>query len=59
MDKLQMEINTLPVEYTEDVVEFIKKLKKGRHMTETMLFAETSLIKDWGTLEEDAAWANL
>ena len=55
------EIETLPSEYFQDIMEFIGylKLKHLKSIPETMILFEKSLAKDWNTPEEDEAWANL
>jgi len=55
------EIETLPSEYFQDIMDFVGylKLKHLRSIPETMILSEKSLAKDWDTPEEDEAWANL
>jgi hypothetical protein len=55
------EIETLPTEHFQEVLDFVGylKLKRLKKTTETMLLSEFSLAKDWDTAEEDEAWADL
>ena len=55
------EIETLPASCLAEVVDFVAWLKhrKLSQIPETMLHSEASLSKDWDTLEEDEAWADL
>jgi hypothetical protein len=59
--QLIREMESLPQEYLQEIADFIGylKLKNSKTIPETMLFSEKSLAKDWGTPEEDEAWANL
>ena len=61
INKLIYEIETLPFEYVQEVIDFIGylKLKKLKGVPETMILSEAALAKDWDTPEEDDAWANL
>jgi len=52
------EMELLPVEYLQEVADFIGYLKLKK-IPETMLLSEKSLAKYWDTPEEDEAWANL
>ncbi|MDR1642774.1 MAG: hypothetical protein LBT59_24040 [Clostridiales bacterium] len=60
-NKLIHEIESLPAECIEEVMDFVGyiKLKCLKNVPETMLITEKVLAKDWNTAEEDAAWANL
>jgi len=60
-NKLIHEIESLPAECIEEVMDFVGyiKLKRLRNVPGTMLITEKVLAKDWNTAEEDAAWANL
>lgn len=60
-NKLQQEIELLPDDCLEEVMDFVAFLKHRRlkQATETMLASEDALAKDWDTPEEDAAWASL
>ena len=60
-NKLIHEIESLPAEYIEEVMDFVGyiKLKRLKNVPETMLITKKVLAKDWNTAEEDAAWANL
>jgi hypothetical protein len=55
------EIETLPTEHFQEVLDFVGYLKSKslKKTTETMLLSEFSLAKDWNTAEEDEAWADL
>ena len=59
--QLVSEIETLPPDYIEEVINFVGylKYKKKTNISETMLLSEESLAKDWDTPEEDDLWANL
>ncbi|MCL2108569.1 MAG: DUF2281 domain-containing protein [Oscillospiraceae bacterium] len=61
INQLINEIETLPSEYIQEIMDFVGylKLKKLKSIPETMLLSEESLAKDWNTPEEDRAWANL
>ena len=61
MKQLVNEIETLPTECLQEVMNFVEylKLRTLRTLPETMVYAETSLAKDWNTPEEDKAWADL
>ena len=58
---LLQEIETLPENYLDKVVDFVVWIKQQKllQIPETMLLSEYSLSKDWNTPEEDEAWANL
>ena len=63
---LIQEIETLPADCLNEVIDFvawIKQRKISREQNplvpETMLMSEASLSKDWNTPEEDEAWAAL
>ena len=60
-NQLINEIETLPPDYIQEVMTFIKylKYKKMPCAPETMLLSERTLAKDWDTPEEDDLWANL
>jgi len=61
MNQIINEIETLPSEYFQEIMDFVGylKLKHLRNIPETMILSEKSLAKDWDTPEEDEAWANL
>jgi hypothetical protein len=58
---LLKELDTLPSEYLSEVADFVEHLKqrKLKKIPATMLLSEAALAKDWDTLEEDTAWADL
>ena len=58
---LMREIESLPADYLEEIMDFIEYIKQKRLniIPETMLMSEQALARDWNTAEEDAAWANL
>ena len=58
---LMQEIETLPVAYLGEVIDFVSWIKQRKlsQISETMLLSEASLSKDWDTPEEDEIWANL
>ena len=55
------EIETLPSEYFQGIMDFIGylKIKHLKNIPETMILSEKSLSADWGAPEEDEAWAYL
>jgi hypothetical protein len=59
--QLLREIESLPADCFEEVIDFIAFIKQRRlkKIPKTMLLSEKALAKDWNTAEEDAAWANL
>ena len=61
INQLIYEIETLPSEYVQEVINFVGylKLKRLRNLPETMILSEKTLAKNWDTPEEDEAWANL
>ena len=61
INQIKHEIESLPAEYLQEVINFIGylKLKANKNISETMILSEKSLAKDWDTPEEDEAWANL
>ena len=61
MKQLVNEIETLPPDYIQEVINFIGYLKyrKSPNIPETMLLSEKLLARDWDTPEEDELWANL
>ena len=58
---LMNELDTLPLEYLDEVADFVAWLKHRKlpKIPETMLLSEMALAKDWDTPEEDEAWADL
>ena len=61
INQLISEIESLPSEYFQEIMDFIGylRLKQLKSIPETMILSEKSLAKDWDTPEEDEAWANL
>ena len=61
INQLVREIETLPQDYIQEVLNFVSYLKHRRLIvaSETMLMSEKSLAADWDTPEEDEAWADL
>jgi len=66
--ELLREIETLPVNFVQEVSDFIGYLKVKRSgsaaadrsgVPATMLLSETALSRDWNTPDEDAVWADL
>jgi hypothetical protein len=66
--ELLREIETLPVNFVQEVSDFIGYLKVKRigsatndrsGVPPTMHLSETALSQDWNTPDEDAVWANL
>jgi hypothetical protein len=60
-ETLLYEIDTLPAECLEEVVNFVEYIKRKqlKKIPQTMLLSEASLSKEWDTPEEDEAWRNL
>ncbi|MCL1815638.1 MAG: hypothetical protein FWG27_07475 [Treponema sp.] len=58
---LLKEIEALPAACLSDVIDFVAWIKQRKlpQIPETMLLSEAALSKDWDTLEENTAWANL
>jgi len=61
INQLMDEIETLPAEYFQEVIDFVKSLKSKKlsSIPETMILSEQALAKDWDSPEEEEAWANL
>ena len=61
INQLINEIETLPSEYLQEIMDFVGylKLKHSKNIPETMILSEKSLSKEWDTPEEDEAWADL
>ena len=61
INQLINELETLPAEYYQDVINYVYYLKNAKtlNIPETMILSESALAKDWNTLEEDGAWENL
>lgn len=61
LNKLVKEIESLPAEYFQEVMDFIGYLKSKQlnNIPETMLFSEKSLALYWNTPEEDELWEDL
>jgi hypothetical protein len=66
--ELLREIETLPVDFVQEVSDFIGYLKVKRSGSATadrsgvsasMLLSEAALSRDWNTPDEDAVWADL
>lgn len=60
-NQLMREIETLPAECIDEVLDFVGfiKSKRLKDVPDTMLVSEAALARDWDTPEEDAAWTNL
>lgn len=60
INKLMQEIESLPSEYLQEIMDFVGylKLKQLKKIPETMIISEESLAKDWDKPEEDEAWRN-
>ena len=58
---LHKEIDALPAEFTEEIYDFLRflKRKRGQERMEAALISESSLRKDWLLPEEDDAWQDL
>lgn len=58
---LHKEIDTLPDEFTREMLDFVRFLKEKyiKEQKEITLLRESSLRKDWLLPEEDEAWQNL
>ena len=68
-NRLIQELDTLPTEYIHEVLHFVGYLRTRpvtvtsanveKFSPVTMLLSQASLAKDWDTVEEDEAWADL
>jgi len=59
-EKIMEEIEKLPEEYLEEVLDFLRYLEmKKTNGMESALLSESSLKKDWLRPEEDEAWKDL
>ncbi len=60
-ETLHKEIDTLPDEYTGELLDFVNYLKGKllKKKLEITILSESSLQKDWLSPEEDEAWQNL
>jgi hypothetical protein len=58
---LLKEIDALPPEYVNEVVDFVAYLRQKnlKKTPETMLLGEKTLAAEWDMPEEDEAWADL
>lgn len=61
INQLMNEIETLPSECLQEIMDFVGylKLKQSKNISETMILSEKSLANEWDTPEEDEAWQNL
>ena len=61
-EQINQQIEPIPESLLNEVLDFIQFLKH-KHLSqeklETALLSESSLQKDWLTLEEDNAWQHL
>ena len=54
------ELESVPEKDLDALLGFIRSLKSGHdEVTSPALLAESSLVRDWLSPEEDAAWADL
>ncbi len=60
-ETVMREIDDLPETLLQEVLDFVRflKIKTSRGSSETALFSETVLRKDWLKPEEDEAWRDL
>ncbi len=60
-ERIIEEIDRIPAEYLDDVLDFIRYLetKAKEKRMETAILSESSLKKDWLNPEEDEAWEDL
>lgn len=60
-EMLHREIDSLPDEYADEILSFVKYLKRkySKEIMEATLLSESSLRKDWLAPEEDEAWQDL
>lgn len=57
---ITQELDHLPEQDLDRLLAFLHSLKEAHVEADVpMLGAESALVKDWLTPEEDAAWANL
>ena len=61
INQLMDEIETLPAEYFQEIIDFVKSLKSKKlsSIPEAMILSEQALAKDWDSPEENEAWASL
>ena len=61
ISQLIYEIESLPAEYLQEVMNFVGylKSKQSNKIPETMLLSERALAKDWDTPEECELWIYL
>jgi hypothetical protein len=62
LDRVEEQLRRLPPEKLVLVAEFITTLANAADrddLHDLLLAAESSLLKDWDSPEEDAAWAHL
>ena len=53
------ELELLPDELLDEVLEFARYLKARRARTHDALLSEAALAREWDTPEEDEAWQDL
>ena len=53
------ELESLPDELLDEVLDFARYLKARRARTNDALVSEAALAREWNTPEEDEAWQDL
>ncbi len=57
--KAIQELESLPEELLDEVLDFARYLKARRARTNDALLSEAALAREWNTPEEDEVWQNL
>ena len=57
--KAIQELESLPDELLDEVLDFARYLKARRARTDDALLSEAALAREWNTPEEDEAWRDL
>ncbi|CAA9314258.1 MAG: hypothetical protein AVDCRST_MAG56-6523 [uncultured Cytophagales bacterium] len=53
------QLDTIPEDYLEELLDFIAFLQFRKEKTETHLASQATLAKDWLDPQEDQAWQHL
>ena len=61
VELITREIKEIPENYLEEILDFIRflKIKARNEKLDIEIASESSLKKDWLTIEEDKAWQDL
>ena len=57
--KAIQELESLPDELLDEVLDFARYLKARRTRTDDALLSEAALAREWSTPEEEEAWRDL